>query len=337
MNTKLPCFYYPTIATIIDDDSILLENLIANLSNRISYQEFNNPRKALQFLQNQQNVAPHSKEFLHTLTDSSEDIDIDQHGRYAVTINLNNIYNKLYDRNRFNIPSVIIVDHDMPGMKGIELCRELIDSPIKKIMLTGVTDHKLAIDAFNEGIIHQFILKDDPHVFESIDKAIFAMQNHYFADLSETVIKNITAGTFSYLEEKKFMDFFWQFIKDNSIIEFYLIDSIGSFLLLNAKGELVWLIVKSDREIQNDYQIAVGQDAPKDIIQILSKKQKLLFLFSEDDYKQPPEEWYSYLHQANEIKNIQGCYYSVIQGENAYKIGGICKNKVFSYSNYLNL
>ena len=330
-NIKLPCFYYPTTVTVLDDDQIFLENLTSNLSDQIQYQRFDNPTLALTFLQQQQNTAPSSQEFLQA--DSSDDFA--QHGKSVVNVNLANIHNKLYNKQRFDITSVVVVDHDMPGMNGIEFCKKLDNNSIKKIMLTGVADHKIAINAFNDGVIHKFIMKDDPNVFEAIDKAIFEIQQDYFFDLSELIIKNITASTFSYLSNKKFISFFMELIKKNSIAEFYLIDAIGSFLLVKNNGDIMWLIVKSDQEIANDLQIAIDQDAPKEIINILKEKKELLFLFTEEDYKQPVEKWPAHLYQAKIMENVDGCYYALIQGEMVSRITGIHKDKIYSYVNYL--
>lgn len=332
-NTQLYCFYYPTTVTLIDDDQIFLENLAENLSDKIPYQRFDSPQEALTFLQSQQGSIPASQDFLQASIDSEEDFI--QPGKSVVNINLSENHNKLYNRKRFSITSVIVVDHDMPGMNGINFCKKLTDSSIKKIMLTGAADHKIAIKAFNDGIIHKFIMKDDPNVFENIDKAIFHMQQEYFFDLSKLVISNIKASTFSYLGNAKFVAFFLDLIKKNFIVEYYLIDQIGSFLLVNTNGELLWFIVKSKQDMINDSQIAVDQNASPDIIKTLNDRNKLLFLFSHDDFKQSVEMWPSYLYPANTIETLEGCYYALINGEEARNIGGINKNNLYSYNHFL--
>ena len=43
--------------------------------------------------------------------------------------------------------STVIVDYDMPSQNGIDFCRQLSDLPIKKVMLTGRADYKLAVDS----------------------------------------------------------------------------------------------------------------------------------------------------------------------------------------------
>lgn len=330
-NITLPCFYYPTTVTIIDDNEIFLDNFINNLNNDIPYKKFNCPKEALFFLKNQLQISPSSQEFIQLSTHLSDEFI--HPGKSIININFSDIHNKLYDSNRHNLTSVIVVDHDMPSMNGIDFCKSLINFPIKKIMLTGAADHKVAIKAFNEGIIDKFILKDDPDVFQSIDNAIFELQQEYFSNLSELIIRNITATSYSYLENEKFIHFFHNIIQSNNIVEWYLIDSLGSFIFLNKKSELLWLIIKSTYDIESDYQIAQDQNANPDIINMLKDKKKLLFLFSEDDYKKPVEKWISHLHNTTTIDEIPDCYYILIKGEEARSISGINNNAIHFFRN----
>lgn len=326
-NYKLPCFYHPTTVTILDDDQIFLENITANLNNKILYQKFDSPQKALTTLLSQQENSPTPQDFLQFSPNVSDEFS--EHGKHPINLDLSGIYKKIFNPDRFNIPSVVIVDHDMPGMNGVTFCEKLNDTSIRKIMLTGVADHKIAINAFNKKIIHKFIMKDEPNIFKLIDEAVSEMQLDYFINLSKIIIQNITASTFSYLEDKYFINFVLEYIKNNSIKEFYLIDPIGSFLFVNSEGKLIWFIVKSDQEISNDYQIAIDQNAPDDIIHMLADRKKLLFLFSEDDYKQHVNQWYSHLHPTQKIANIDGCFYSLIPDENVNKIS---RAKSLSYT-----
>jgi CheY-like chemotaxis protein len=310
-STQLPCLYYPTTVALIDDDEIFLEHLEKNLSQKTSYIKFDTPNEALVTLLEKMKDAPHQRHVISNLIDTDEEVS--EYGSYAIRVNLSFIYNKRLDKNRFTIPSVAVVDHDMPTMNGVEFCSKLLNHPIQKIMLTGVADHNIAINAFNKGIIQKFISKDDPDLFTSINNAVEEMQKEFFMKLSELILSTITANTFSYLNNPNYIDFLWAFIKDNQIKEFYLIDSIGSFLLFNTNNESIWLIVKSDECLLSDAQIAKDQNASLELINNLSKKQSLLFLFSEEDHKQPVEGWPAYLYPANPLPTIQGCHYAVIR------------------------
>ncbi len=56
---------------------------------------------------------------------------------------------------------VIISDHDMPQMKGLDLLQQVrLSRPnVVRILLTGRSDLTLALRALNEGAVHKFLLK----------------------------------------------------------------------------------------------------------------------------------------------------------------------------------
>ncbi len=303
--TKPLCFYYPTTVVIVDDNQTFLESLPDNLSKSATYKLFDSPVNALEFFEHQRQHLPTPEDFLGVTDDLVTGV--------SLNVNIPKIRTRLQDKHRFKTPTVIIVDHDMPEMSGLEFCQKLNDYPIKKIMLTGAADHKLAVKAFNDGIIQRFIAKDDPNVFEVIDQAVFALQQDYFSELSAQIAKNITTTTFSFLSNKAFQDFFVDFIKKNHITEFYLIDPIGSFLLINDKGEQVRLVVQSDQAIENYCQIAEDHNAPEDIVKAISNKEKLLCLFSEEDFNQSVNNWETYLHPAYMINGLKDGYYAIIK------------------------
>lgn len=183
-------------------------------------------------------------------------------------------------------------------------------------MLTAAADHKLAVQAFNDGVIDKFIVKDDPNIFEKIDQAIHALQQSYFETLSTPIVKELSTTPSSFFSNPIFQDFLKSFMRKNNINEFYLVDAMGSFLLINNKNERFWLSVQSDQQIENYLRIIQDDDnAQKEIINALDKKEKLLCLFSEEDFNQPVENWNAYLHPAHKIENLNYAYYSFVKME----------------------
>ena len=50
-------------------------------------------------------------------------------------------------------------------------------------MLTGNKDHSMAVQAFNEGIIDHFLVKDSPNLIDQLVHSIDKMQKSYFSSL----------------------------------------------------------------------------------------------------------------------------------------------------------
>lgn len=301
---KTLCLYHPTTVVIVDDNKAFLESFPDNLPHATHYQLFHSPKAALEFLNQLKTAAPTATDFLGSTVDPSTG--------ETLNIDLAKIQNWHKNSNRHLIPSVLIIDHDMPEMSGFEFCQQLGDYPIKKIMLTGAADHKLAVDAFNDGIINKFVSKDNPDVFTIIDQAIHTLQQEYFAKLSKLVIKNITSHTLSFLENPAFQQFFSDLMKAHHIVEFYLIDSVGSFLLMNQQGQQSYFIVQSAKEIAYYQEIAKDQDADFTIIDAIASKQQLLCLIHEEDFNQPVSQWHNYLYPAQKIPAVDG-YYALVE------------------------
>jgi len=76
--------------------------------------------------------------------------------------------------------AVVVSDHNMPEMTGIELLARVraISPDTTKILLTGMTDFQVAVDAINTGEVFRFILKpwkrDD--LIQTIEEAIIHYQ-----------------------------------------------------------------------------------------------------------------------------------------------------------------
>lgn len=65
---------------------------------------------------------------------------------------------------RYALTQVCVVDYSMPGMDGLQALSELVDWPGQRVLLTGQADEQIAVDAFNRGLIEQFIPKQTPDI-----------------------------------------------------------------------------------------------------------------------------------------------------------------------------
>ena len=95
------------------------------------------------------------------------------------------IYQTIYNETKFNQVSVVVIDYEMPGINGIELCKLIKDTTIKKIILTSRATERIAIDAFNNQTIDAFIFKEE--IEKSLIPTIQKLQYNYFADISSHI------------------------------------------------------------------------------------------------------------------------------------------------------
>ena len=330
MNTqKISCCYFPTTALLIDDNNRFLSGLCFDIDiKKVVLQLYDKPLVALQALKDYKPNPITNRCLLRPEERHRDHRNID--------VDIRAIHEEMYNPNRFNEISVIVVDYSMPGMTGLELCQQLKNSPIKKILLTGEADEKLATKAFNEGIIHKFIRKDDPHFTDTINANIQELQLEYFQDLSEIVINSLTKNPDyppSCLDDPIFLDFFYTLIEKHQFSEYYLMDAAGSFIFLDINGKPSWLVVKEEDMMNGDYFEAENSDidvAPQ-VLESLKKKEKILYLHSDEDLQKDPSQWGPYLHKVSKLEGRATYYYAYITDNKLYDIA---PEKIISFKKF---
>lgn len=65
---------------------------------------------------------------------------------------------------RYQMVQTCVVDYAMPGTDGLKVLNALLDWPGSRILLTGQADEQIAVQAFNNGLIDQFIGKQSPDI-----------------------------------------------------------------------------------------------------------------------------------------------------------------------------
>ncbi len=77
---------------------------------------------------------------------------------------------------RYQLTQVAVVDYSMPAMDGFQVLAALHDWPGMRILLTGRADDQLAVDAFNQGLIQQFVPKQAADMVQRLLAAIRRLQ-----------------------------------------------------------------------------------------------------------------------------------------------------------------
>lgn len=328
--SKISACYHPTTIVFVDDNSKYLSKLLLMIDvERASPKTFDAPKETLEFLKN---YTPNS--FTHRCISRIEE---DQFDHRNFNINIGQVHAQVFNPNRFDEISVLVVDYSMPSLTGAELCMQLKDAPYKKLMLTGEADEETAIKLFNNGIIDRFIRKDSPDFPEIITANIQELQQNYFLRLSQPIVDSLTQDLdhpiVNWLDEPIFLKLFNEICRENNIIEYYLIDAFGSFLLLDFEGKPSWLAVKGDGDMQAAFEVAEASDNsfPIPLLEKMYNRELLLYL-PRGGLCDDPDEAVTSLHPAKKLQGLKtNYYYTLIKNPYAYDIN---QNKIFSYKAY---
>ena len=324
---RIPALFFPTSVLLIDDNRQFIQNLSLQLNNEIISKIFVKPLSALEYLNNLEELQLETKYFISSDENGFSD-------KSSMDLNLSAIRGEVYNPARFTNVAVIVVDYAMPEINGIELCEKINNRSIKKIMLTGEADHHLAVAAFNAGIIDKFILKSDLNLQKNLNEYIIELQEKFFLEATAS-IQHVLRSEPSYaLADAKMVEIFKKICHENQIVEYYLLDATGSFLLLDAVGKPSCFIIRNPFEAEMYCNFAEDSTvSPKTIAQIRSGEKIAYFPDMDRLHDSTATEWQDYLYPAQRIDGETPCYYTVISD---LQRSDVLRQAIVSYNEYIH-
>ena len=290
-------YYYPTTTVLVDDSQRFLQSFTLFLPDDTAFRCFTSASDALAHI-NLQASKLHLEQRCFSWFRNSEP----SHGD-TFSLDLSLIEQEINDPLRFSTVSVVVVDYDMPEMNGLELCQQLADPHTRKILLTGVADERIAVQAFNDGLIDRFLMKNDPDIAAKINRAIGDCQRQYFQQISAMLQNTLALKSPEFLYNQAFAEYFFALQAQRGFVEYYYVESPSGFILLDEHGSLARLLVFSEADLQRSLFALRRHQPPASVIQSLSAGQMVPWLWATPD-EQPDDEpfdWQDHLFQATRI------------------------------------
>jgi CheY-like chemotaxis protein len=326
-----PVCYFPSKVIFIDDSKDFLVNFSLQLQDLVNYQLYDSPQHALQAICF---TAPEKQLHRRCLSQQFQ-YSGNPLTNQGVNIDLSAIHSELYNAKRFAETTVAVVDYAMPSMTGLEFCEKTHNTPVRKILLTGRTDEKVAVSAFNAGLIDYFVQKNDADLCERILTYIAQLQTRYFQEMSDLLVTMLTLNGLQCLRDTKFATFFTQLRQQHKIVEYYLTTTSGSFLLVDAHGNASYLIVGNEEDMQYGYEFAIDNHAPPEVIQRLQDRSHITCnQLLDGQYTETDINWFNMIYPAERLEGqLQPYYYSLVKQSIPFEVD---KDKIITYRRYLD-
>ncbi len=305
MNSVLSCFF-PSTVVLIDDNEVFLDSLVDVIRvNNITFKIFSNPKSALDFINESTDInSLDSSDFTIAGEETTSEYK-------SMLVNTNSIHSEIYSFDRFSKISAIVVDYVMPGMTGVELCSQIKNSNIQKILLTGIIDETIAIEAFNNGYINKFIKKNGVDFDEELSTILQKAVHQYFAIYTSDLLKCLPSNEVSHLKDPVFANFFYNTCLNKSYAEYYMLDTFGSYLFLTETGQASLLSVTTESEMDRLIDIARDSgEAPKEVLDSLISREYMLVKHDRTGQLPPISEWESYLRPARRLEGYQTYFFN---------------------------
>src|SRR5690606_14438565 len=125
-----------------------------------------------------------------------------------------------------------------------------------------------------------------------------------------------------------------QICRDKGVVEYYLADNSGSFLLLNEDAEPAFLLVKSESDMRLLYDIALDNGADETVLDALSEGAEMPCLWQPHVLTPQSNEWLSCMVPATKLAgDEENWFFAYIQGSALFNLN---KQHMTSYQNYLD-
>ena len=323
----IACCSFPTTLLALDDDQDLLDNIQYALSSKYKCICSSDPIEAHHLLDKNRGW---TKSLLEKGV--SKIYPEDDPSMFSVSLNIPLLKNQIYNLDRFKHIAIVIVDYDMPKKNGLEFIRELNDPQLKVIMLTGKATPDMVIKAFNDKEIHRYVSKGEPDYDKKVSQYINELQAEFFFDFSKFILDSLKESKNEILENKSFVDLLNKVIRENEIVEYYLLDESGSFLMLDVKGDnQIWFIVKSKAEIRHFYELAQDDpDLPADILKKLKDRKILTHFKAFKESVNPAHSWH--FLEAQPLDEEKKFYYAIVKNDKYFQMK---RPQIKSYQEFL--
>ena len=298
-------YFHPTTACFIDDNESFLAGLELMLPQHMNSVSFFDPVAALAHI-NQPPSTP-------ALADRCFSHHESQH-QSIFSLDIGLIEQEINLHERFNRISVVVVDYSMPTLSGLELCKQIKDPHIGRVLLTGVADEKTAVEAFNAGIIDRFISKSHALASERISEYSASMQQAYFRSQSQQLQSTLGLSAPTFLNSTRVAEFVRRIMHKHKFCEYYLANSPPGLLLVRPNGQMQQLLVLTSQQIAAQADLAKHYDAPKSVQRKLARASHIgFFLESPESYAQDDVfPWTQLLRRAVRIEDGGQTWYAAL-------------------------
>jgi CheY-like chemotaxis protein len=199
--------------------------------------------------------------------------------RRSVAVDIDKIFRQSMNRRRFMLPSVLVIDYAMPQMNGLAFCQAVQDLPCKKILFTGQADEKIAIEAFNRGLIDRFIRKSDHDTLDHPEAEIRTLQKEFFHAQSLTLKDLLSRHSYTFLSDPALEALVEQLCTRHGFVEYYLFHNSIGILFFDIEGKATLMVVETEASLKSQLEVAQDYGAPLKLLTGL-REMRLVPFFS---------------------------------------------------------
>lgn len=276
---SFPLFNRPGTLVFLDDDADYLEMLALVLPRKWHARLFLEPRECIRQLQ---------KEMPFWEADAWNQQQLVDHWRAGRPLVPQILEYWARHTERFSLTRVCVVDFSMPSMDGLQALGELGDWPGARVLLTGQADDQMAIDAFNAGLIQQFIPKQTADLGVRLVDVVERLQGTPHASHAQTWRATLKPEQVALLREPAVARELAALAARHWLEHVVIGDPFG-VLGLDAAGSPSWLQLEGGAALPALAELAQMEHMDAAVVADIRAGRKLVNLEVSQALRQPPQ------------------------------------------------
>lgn len=303
----LPLFYHPTTIMILDDDTNLLAAMKACINTGDKILTFSSTKEMANFIDNHSSYYE-KKKFIRGITDDDNYEDIHHAPSDFDITTLAEIHNNI---ERLNEISTLILDYEMPGKNGLDFSKDYQRQSFNKVLLTGKAIESEIIEAFNSKLIDKYIEKGTAEISKKLNDYIYELTRLWFIRASSPIRACLETEKKLPIDDCIFIEYFQKFCYENGIIEFYLIDKVGSYLCYDNSEKSKIFLVHTNASL--DRWLELNEEKSSVIIDTVKARENIPFFgVGRESWQVPENLWEKCLYIPKIIDGKEKYYISII-------------------------
>lgn len=166
---------------------------------------------------------------------------------------------------RYQLAQTCVVDYAMPGTDGLKVLNTLLDWPGSRILLTGQADEQIAIQAFNGGLIDQFIPKQAADIAGRLLTTLAKLAHKPHPRLNSLWRAVLQPAQQSVLQVPSVARALQQFTQQRWI-EYVVLGEPFGLLGLDAQGRCEWLQLEPANTLEDLAELAGTAGLALDVV-----------------------------------------------------------------------
>lgn len=328
---NLPICYYPTTVICVDDDPSFLQNFSLSLNPDLAYLLFSSPKAALKNIGALSEGLGYKGDIVRYKDYTAPNLTDGEHA--VLVVDCSTVWKRIYRAERFSEVSVAIVDYAMPEMDGLSFCRKISKSRIKKIMLTGKADERVAVDAFNEGLIDGFVMKSDRNAITKIADLVEKFKKVYVEEENLQLENLLKENLPVFMKDEEISRHVQRVWERHDIVEYYLSINPPGYVAVTREGAVLLVIMMTPDDFRAHIEIVTDVGGPAELLQCLRTRSAVPYFWRSEGYFDKNQEWQDQVFEATVVAGDRASYAIAVVWEPP-RIAGDSK-KVVPYSQYL--